>query len=155
MLGLERFYEGRFEESLVLVQRGLDRYDPVAHRDLANRFGHDPRASATNYKAWNLWHLGFPDQAASTVEENMHWTLQFKHANTTGLVLCMGTMRNIWLRRAEQVESAAREAIRLAEEMTLAFVARMEPNPSWLGFVAERCPCWDLQKSRLVCTKPP
>jgi adenylate cyclase len=31
----------------------------------------------------------------------------------------MGTMTNIWLRQAEQVESAAREAIRLAEEMTL------------------------------------
>jgi class 3 adenylate cyclase/tetratricopeptide (TPR) repeat protein len=120
MLGLERFYEGRFEDSLVLVQRGLDIYDPVAHRDLANRFGHDPRASAANYKAWNLWHLGFPDQAAATFEENLRWTRQFKHANTTGLVLCMGTMTNIWLRRAEQVESAAREAIRLAEEMTLA-----------------------------------
>jgi hypothetical protein len=34
--------------------------------------------------------------------------------------LCMGTMTNIWLRRPEQVENAAREALRLAEEMTLA-----------------------------------
>jgi tetratricopeptide (TPR) repeat protein len=31
----------------------------------------------------------------------------------------MGTMTNIWLRRVEHVERAAREAIRLAEEMTL------------------------------------
>ena len=120
MLGLERFYEGRFEESLVLVQRGLDSYDPVAHKDLANRFGHDPRASSANYKAWNLWHLGLPDQAAQTFEDNLRWTREFKHANTTGLVLCMGTMTNVWLRRTEQVESAAREAIRLAEEVTQA-----------------------------------
>jgi hypothetical protein len=119
MLGLERFYEGRFEESLVLVQRGLDSYDPVTHKDLANRYGHDPRAASANYKAWNLWHLGLPNQAAETFDDNLRWARQFKHANTTGLVLCMGTMTNIWLRRVQHVEKAACEAIRLAEEMTL------------------------------------
>jgi hypothetical protein len=45
---------------------------------------------------------------------------EFNHANTTGLVLCMGTMTNIWLRRPNDVENAAREALRLAEEMSLA-----------------------------------
>jgi class 3 adenylate cyclase/tetratricopeptide (TPR) repeat protein len=120
MLGLERFYEGHFEESLALTNRGLDIYDPIAHRDLAHRFGHDPRAASANYKAWNLWHLGFPDQAARTFEDNLRWMREVNHANTTGLVLCFGTMTNIWLRRPEPVESAAREAIRLADEMTLA-----------------------------------
>jgi class 3 adenylate cyclase/predicted ATPase len=120
MLGLERFYEGRFEESLALTNKGLEIYDPIAHRDLGRRFGHDPRAASSNYKAWNLWHLGFPDQAASTFEDNLRWMREVNHANTTGLVLCFGTMTNIWLRRPEHVESAAREAIRLAEEMSLA-----------------------------------
>jgi len=120
MLGLERFYEGHFEESLALTNKGLDIYDPIAHRDLAHRFGHDPRAASANYKAWNLWHLGFPDQAARTFEDNLRWMRQVNHANTTGLVLCFGTMTNIWLRRPEPVENAACEAIRLAEEMTLA-----------------------------------
>jgi class 3 adenylate cyclase len=120
MLGLERFYEGRFEESLALTRKSLDIYDPIAHRDLAHRFGHDPRAASANYKAWNLWHLGFPDQAACTTEDNLLWIREVNHANTSGLVLCMGTMTNIWLRRPEQVKKAARESLRLAEEMTLA-----------------------------------
>jgi predicted ATPase len=120
MLGLERFYEGRFEESLALTRRGLDIYDPVAHRDLAHRFGHDPRAASANYKAWNLWHLGLPDQAACTIKENLRWIREVNHANTTGLVLCMGTMTNIWLRRPEQVDKTARESLRLAEELSLA-----------------------------------
>ncbi len=119
MLGLQRFYEGRFEESLALTNQGLEIYDPIAHHDLAHRFGHDPRAAAANYKAWNLWHLGFPDQAARTIEENLRWMREVDHANTTGLVLCFGTMTNIWLRQPEQVERAARGAIALAEEMTL------------------------------------
>jgi class 3 adenylate cyclase/tetratricopeptide (TPR) repeat protein len=120
MLGLERFYEGRFEEALDLINKALDIYDPVAHRELTHRFGHDPRASSANYKAWALWHLGFPDQAAQTFDENLRWTREVNHANTTGLVLCMGTMTNIWLRRYEHVEIAAREALQLAEEMALA-----------------------------------
>ena len=119
MLGLERFYEGRFQESLALVEEALAAYDPVAHRDLAHRFGHDPRAGAANYKAWNLWHLGLSDRAAATIEENLRWIREVDHANTTGNVLCFGTMTNIWLRQPDRVEAAAREARRLAEEMTL------------------------------------
>ena len=122
MLGLERFHEGRFKESLELVRSSIDMYDPVAHRDLARRFGHDPRTAATNYEVWNLWHLGFPDQAAQRIEENMRWTQQVGHANTTGIALCYGVnVPNIWMRRLDKVESAARETIRHAEEMSLGF----------------------------------
>jgi class 3 adenylate cyclase/predicted ATPase len=121
MLGLERFHEGRFKESLALVEKALDSYDPVAHRDLAHRFGHDPRTAAANYQVWNLWHLGLPDQAARTSEDNLSWTRQVNHANTTGIALSWGVnIPNIWLRRPERVESAAREALRLAEGVSLA-----------------------------------
>ncbi len=121
MLALERFHEGRFRESLVLVRKSLDIYDPVAHRDLASRFGQDPRTAATNHETWNLWHLGFPDQAARTSEDNLRWTRQVNHANTTGIALCSGTsLPNIWLRQPARVESAAREALLLAEEMSMA-----------------------------------
>jgi class 3 adenylate cyclase/predicted ATPase len=119
MLGLERFYEGRFAEALALTSRALEIYDPILHRDLAQRFGHDPRAAAANYKAWSLWHLGFPDQAASVIQDNLRWIREVDHANTTGLVLCFGTMTHIWLRQPDRVEAAAREALRLADEMTL------------------------------------
>ena len=118
-LGLERFYEGRFAEALALTNRALEIYDPIVHRDLAQLFGHDPRAAAANYKAWSLWHLGFPDQAASVIQDNLRWIREVDHANTTGLVLCFGTMTHIWLRQPDRVEVAAREALRLADEMTL------------------------------------
>ena len=120
VLGLELFYEGRFREALSPTQESLDRYEPQRHRDLAHRFGHDPRAASANYKAWILWHMGHLEEAARTIDENLTWTREIGHANTTGLVLCMGTMTNIWLRRPLQVEAAAREAIKLAEQMGLA-----------------------------------
>ncbi len=120
-VALERFNAGRFEESLALVRKALESYDPVAHGDLRHRFSHDPRTAAANYHAWNLWHLGFPDQAAQVNEDNLRWTREINHANTTGLILCYGAnLVHIWLRRPEKVESGAREALRLAEDMSLA-----------------------------------
>lgn len=121
MVGLERFHEGRFKESLALMTKACDGYDPVEHRDLALRFGHDPRAASANYQAWNLWHLGFPDQAARKIEDNLRWTREVNHANTTGLVLCYGAnILNMWLRRPDDVERTAREALRLAEDNSMA-----------------------------------
>lgn len=121
MVALERFHEGRFTESLAVAKRSLEAYDPVAHRDLAHRFGHDPRTAAANYLAWNLWHLGFPDQAVRVSEDNLRWARQVNHANTTGIALCFGvSLLNIWLRRVERVESAAREALRLSEDNSMA-----------------------------------
>ena len=86
-----------------------------------HRFGHDPRAAAANYEAWNLWHLGFPDQAARTSEDNLRWAREVNHANTTGIALCYGAnVAYIWLRRPDRVESGAREALRLAEDKSMA-----------------------------------
>jgi predicted ATPase len=121
MLSLERFFEGRFREALALTEKALESYDPAIHRDLFRRFGHDPRTAAANYKAWTLWHLGFPNQAASTIEANLCWVRELNHTNTMGIALCYGaTLVNIWLRRPDQVERAAHEALRLADEMSMA-----------------------------------
>jgi tetratricopeptide (TPR) repeat protein len=116
-MGLEHFHAGRFKESLALMKRACDEYDPVAHRDLAFRFGHDAWASSANYQAWNLWHLGFPDQASRRADEAVQYAHALGHANTTGLVLCYGAnYMRIWLRQPQRVESHAREALRLAED---------------------------------------
>jgi class 3 adenylate cyclase/predicted ATPase len=120
ILGLERFHEGRFTDSLVFMEKALDSYDPIAHRDLALRFGVDARAAAEGYRTWNIWHLGFPDQAVRASESNLRWARKVDHVNTTGHVLCIGLLTNIWLRQPERVERAARETLRLAEERSLA-----------------------------------
>lgn len=120
MLGVERFHQGNFKESLTLEQNSLDAYDPVLHRDLVNRFGHDPRAAATSYAAWNLWHLGCAEQAARMIDSNLHWIKQVNHANTTGHAFSHGLITNIWLRRTRWVEDVAREELRLAEENSMA-----------------------------------
>jgi predicted ATPase/class 3 adenylate cyclase len=121
ILALERFFEGRFKEALAFTDEALANYDPVVHCDLFRLFGHDARTATAGYKAWILWHLGFPDQAALTIAANLRWARALNHTNTMGLALCYGaTLVNIWLRRPDEVESAAREAVRLADEKSLA-----------------------------------
>jgi class 3 adenylate cyclase/tetratricopeptide (TPR) repeat protein len=121
MLVLERLHKGRFKESLALTRKSLEAYDPVAHRDLAHRFGHDPRTAAATYQVWNLWHLGFPDQATRPIEDNLVWARRVNHANTTGFAICLGvSVPNIWLRRPDQVARSAREALRFAEDNAMA-----------------------------------
>jgi predicted ATPase len=119
MVALERFHAGRFKDSLALVRNSLDAYEPVAHRDLAHRFGHDPRAAARNYEAWNLWNLGFPDQAARASEDSLRWARHIDHANTIGYAICF-SLTNFWLRQPARVDRAAREALRLAEDNSMA-----------------------------------
>jgi hypothetical protein len=120
MLALERFHEGRYPPSLELVNEALEIYDPNLHRDLGLRFAHDPRAAATSYRAWNLWHLGFPDQVREAVEQALAWAREIDHPNTIGITLCYGvTLTNIWLRDVDRVETAAREVLELAERMSL------------------------------------
>jgi predicted ATPase/class 3 adenylate cyclase len=121
MLALEQFHAGQYSRSLDLVDQALAIHDPAIHRDLAMRFGHDPRAGATNYRAWNRWLLGYPDQARTAAADALRWAREIDHANTTGLVLCMGvSLTNIWLRDVDTVESAANEALALADKMSLA-----------------------------------
>ncbi|MES0881085.1 ATP-binding protein [Roseibium sp. SCP14] len=121
MLALERFHEAQYSQSLDLVERALDIYDENRHRDLALGYAHDPRVAATNYKAWNLWHLGYMEQARSAAEASLDWAWEINHPNTIGLSLCYGVcLTNIWLGDVNRVRQAAEETVRLDEEKSLA-----------------------------------
>ncbi|MET0794450.1 MAG: adenylate/guanylate cyclase domain-containing protein [Polyangiaceae bacterium] len=120
MLALERFHEGFYAASLRLLEEALSVYDPAAHRNFSPRFGHDPRAGAMNYKAWNLWYLGFQDQARATAEQALTWAREVGHQNTIGIALCLGvTMTSIWLRDVSRVEASTAESLRLAKDKSL------------------------------------
>ena len=120
MLGLERFHEGKYQPSLRLIEEALSFYDESAHRDLGMRYGHDPRTGAMNYKAWNLWYLGFQDQARETMEQSLSWAREIGHPNTIGIALSLGiAITGIWCRDVSRVEASAAETLRLAKDKSL------------------------------------
>jgi tetratricopeptide (TPR) repeat protein len=118
--GLERFHEGRYRSSLQLLDEALSVYDPVAHRDLGLRYGHDPRTGAMNYKGWTLWYLGFQDQARETADQSLTWAREVAHQNTIGIALCLGVaLTGIWSRDVARVEACTAESLRLAKDKSL------------------------------------
>jgi class 3 adenylate cyclase/tetratricopeptide (TPR) repeat protein len=120
-LALEHFHEGQYETSLQLLEEALSLYDPIVHRDFGLRYGHDPRTGALNYKAWNLWYLGFQDQARVTAEQSLNWAREIGHQNTIGFALCLGvTLTSIWSRDVARVEACTAESLRLAKDKSLA-----------------------------------
>lgn len=120
MQALEFFMKADFHESLKLVEQALALYDPSRHSNLALRYAQDPRAAATNYKAWNLWHLGHPEQSANAAEEALQWALQIDHPTTIGITQCYGIAQtNIWLGNVARVRKAAEEVVKFAEEKSL------------------------------------
>ncbi|WP_136659123.1 adenylate/guanylate cyclase domain-containing protein [Nitratireductor sp. XY-223] len=120
MLALENFHMAQYRNSLDLVGKALEIYNEEEDRDLALRYGHDPRVAATNYKAWNLWYLGFPVQAKAAAEQSLTWALERDHPNTIGLSQCFGVcLTNIWLGDTDRVARAAKDVLVLAEEKSL------------------------------------
>ena len=121
MLGLERFHEGRFKELLALMTEGLRRL----RSDRASRSGASlrPRSTRRVRELPGLEPLapGFPrpgsaqDRGQSALDPRG----QPRQHDRPRPVL-RDQHPNMWLRRPDEVESAAREALRLAEDNSMA-----------------------------------
>ena len=121
MLGLERFHEGRFKESLALMTKASTATIRlrIAIWRFASAMIRAPRPRTTRPGTSGTWVS--PTRRRARSRKNLRWAREVNHANTTGLVLCYGAnIANIWLRRPDRVEGAAREALRLAEENSMA-----------------------------------
>ena len=74
-----------------------------------------------NYRAWNLWYLGFQDQARATAEQSLSWAREVGHHNTIGIALSLGiALTSIWSSDVSRVEAATAETLRLAKDRSLA-----------------------------------
>ena len=125
-LALERFHSGQLTRMLEIVEQILERYDRTKHRDLALRYGHDPRMATLCYKAWSLCYLGFPEQADTAARSAIEWALELNHGNTTAMAYCWGGMIfNAMQRQSRRVEELAHQALPVTDAFSL---------PLWHGW---------------------
>ena len=68
VMGISLLSTGNITESRTHFERAIAQYDPVVHRTLTTRFGHDNRVAVLSYRSWALWFLGFPQAALADVE---------------------------------------------------------------------------------------
>ena len=66
LTGSSLLFTGSISVARVHLDRAIDFYNPVEHRQLTMRFGADFRGSA--HRSWALWMLGYPEAALAVAE---------------------------------------------------------------------------------------
>jgi class 3 adenylate cyclase/predicted ATPase len=68
LLGTSWLLTGTIAEGQAHLDRALTLYDPLEHRQLATRFGHDIRSAALCFRSWAAWLLGYPEGALADAD---------------------------------------------------------------------------------------
>lgn len=115
-LGTTMFQLGEIAESMPLLERAIELYDPERHERLIDAAAIDPGVVALGYRAWGEWHMGLADRARATSKELLDLCVAHPHPfrSATALVWAAGLAYR--LREPELVERYARESIALASE---------------------------------------
>ena len=68
LLGTSWLLTGTIAEGQAHLDHALTLYDPLEHRQLATRFGHDIRSAALCFRSWATWLLGYPEAALADAD---------------------------------------------------------------------------------------
>jgi predicted ATPase len=107
---------GEWQEARIHLEQVIASYDPAQHRDLALLYGCDLGAYAHSYRAWDLWILGYPDQAFNRIQEAVAFARELNHPFSLGFVLVNGVEVHACGRNPQTCQRYAEEAMRLSKE---------------------------------------
>jgi hypothetical protein len=68
-MGTSLLFSGDIAQSRAHLDHAFALYNPVEHRPLATRFGHEVRVSILTYRSWAQWMLGYPEAARRDAEQ--------------------------------------------------------------------------------------
>jgi class 3 adenylate cyclase/tetratricopeptide (TPR) repeat protein len=113
--GLPRFYNGRFRESLEHFEAAAAVYDPGKHQSLALTYGGDQGTIAYLFGAGAKWMLGYPDQAASQLDQMMRHARELGDPYSLAMALAINGLFQAALRQWRLCERLAGEGVALCE----------------------------------------
>jgi class 3 adenylate cyclase/predicted ATPase len=119
---------GNLREGLAHNDRALPLYDPRSRRELATRFGQDPRVTILVWRAWARWALGYPEAALRDAEQALTEAHEFGQAATLMYALTFASFLYYRCGKWATGNAVVDELIGLAEEKNAAYwknIARM------------------------------
>jgi class 3 adenylate cyclase/predicted ATPase len=116
LLGNTLLVMGDAAAALPHLDRAWALYDPVAHRPLATRFGHDVGAAILTFRPLALWLLGYPKTALVETERAISAARETDHIPTLLLALCCTALTHICSRDTATAAMHLDESIALAKE---------------------------------------
>ena len=114
--GTSLFGFGRPAEAEAHLAEGLRHYDPVSHATDRHIYGQDPFMFGSVFRAWALWTLGFPDSAATLVDQAVSHAEGLRHPNSLGFALALAAIIHQYRGDADAVDRVAGPLRRLSTE---------------------------------------
>ena len=115
------FRIGEFAGALDHAEQGIALYDPGQHRAYAGRHGFDPGPNLRIGGAWDLWMLGYPDQALQWASVAVALAREFGHRHTLAQILYFTARFYQFRREPQTVAEHAEACVALAEEHGFSF----------------------------------
>jgi predicted ATPase/DNA-binding winged helix-turn-helix (wHTH) protein len=122
MLGMSCFFQGELTSAHAHHMQVLALYTPQAHRDLTGRYGIDLGVGAHCYLAWELWFLGYPDQALQHSQEAYALVQESSHPHSLAAALVGAAFVHQFRREALAVQGQAEAVITHATEQGFAYL---------------------------------
>lgn len=109
MVGNILYWLGEFSPAQKHLEQSMALYDPRHHRTHVLLFGQDQGVACLSFQVWNLWHLGYPDQALNKSRAALTLAHELGHPYTQVYALnwCaqVHLKRREWQASLEQIEA--------------------------------------------------
>ncbi len=125
LMGISLLFTGDPMAARSHHDKALTLYDPVEHKALTSRFGHDSGVAIFSYRPFSLWLLGYPEAALRDTEEALRIARDLGQAATLMYALAHVGVPNILCGRYEAAAAQTREVLALSEEKSA---------PHWRAF---------------------
>ena len=116
LLGMTLLCMGDAAEGLSHLDRALALYDPVLHRPLATRFGHDVGTAILSFRPLALWLLGYPKTALTETNRALDVARETEHIPTLLFALSCTAVTLVCCRDHAAAAANTEECIALAQE---------------------------------------
>ncbi len=129
VMGISLLTTGNIAQSRAQFDCAVALYDPVEHRHLAARFGHDNRVAVLSYRSWALWFLGYPEASLKNSHRALSDARETGHAGTLLCALFHASFPHIFCGNYATAKAILDEVAVLADEKGASFWKVQGMNP--------------------------
>jgi predicted ATPase len=119
--GSTLFYRGELALARRLLEQGMTGYQPQSHRSQAWRSGLNTSVICLGHMAWNLWLLGYPEQALKKSGEALTLAQELAHPHSLAYASHFLCVIHQFRRQVHLTQERAEVVFSLSVEYGLAF----------------------------------
>jgi class 3 adenylate cyclase/predicted ATPase len=133
LMGSSLLHTGNIVQGRTHYDQSIAFYDPIEHRPLATRFGHDNGVAALAFRPLAHWVLGYPEAANADIQQALNYAREIGQAATLMVALTCTCWTHIPCGNYGAATRQIEEAVALADEKAAPFWKALGMmNQGWL-----------------------